>query len=159
LKVLRPEQFLQVTGPVHAAIERGFAAGDLSAWPARLPVGHPTVSSAFRRLTRPRGPVAKRMNQIDPRSFGDSTAARTVLQGMGAIVTRGGDVQAQKKSLDAAMSEVQAMKTMLLAQLDPKVTVLEAIRKEMPSAASTDLLRFAPEFSQPMYEPLRDYFQ
>jgi hypothetical protein len=47
----------------------------------------------------------------------------------------------------------------MLAQLDPKVTVLEAVRQEVPAADSTDLIRFAPAFPQPMYEPLRDYFQ
>lgn len=154
LKVLQPEQFLQVTGPVHAIIERGFAAQDLSARLSRLPVGHPALSSAFRRLSRSRGPVAKRMDRISAKSIGAGAVARDVLRGMGTVAAT-----SREKPFDVARFEVQAMKTMMLAQLDPKVTVLEAVRQEAPSAASTDLIRFAPEFPQPMYEPLRDYFQ
>ena len=160
LRVLQPEQFLQVTGPVQDALKRGVAAREISARMSRLPLRHPALSSAFRRLTRSGGPVAKRMDRISARSIGAGAVARDVLRGMGttdAAFARG--MTARTKPPDAAMLEVQAMKTMVLAQLDPKATVLEAVRKAAPSADSTDLIRFAPEFPQPMYEPLRDYFQ
>ena len=62
-------------------------------------------------------------------------------------------------ALATTINEAQAMKALLLDQLEPKLTVLEAVRQELPAAASTDLIRFTPEFPQPMYEPLRDYFQ
>src|SRR5262249_32035868 len=58
-----------------------------------------------------------------------------------------------------AVGELQAMKATVLTGLDPKVTVLAAVRKTAPSAESTDLIRFAPTFPQPMYELLRDYVQ
>lgn len=154
LKVLQPEPLLQVTGPVHASLERGFAARD-SAHLSRLPVGHPALSAAFRRLTRARGPVAKRMDRSGAESSGTGALARAVLSGMETVA-------AGVRAPGPALLEGQAMQTIksrVLAQLDPKVTVLEAVRQEVPSAASTDLIRFAPEFPQPMYEPLRDYFQ
>jgi hypothetical protein len=150
LQRLGPEQFLQVTAPVHRAVARRFAAADVSA--QLVPGDHPALSSAFRRLTRPRGPVAKRMNRSNP--IGQSATTRDVLKGMGAIAIRAG----QASPSNAVSFEMQAMKTMLLAQLDPKVTVLEAIRREGASVVSTDPIRFAPEFSTPMYEALRDYF-
>ena len=153
LKRLGPERFLQVTGPVHRAIARGFATADVSAQFLPVPRDHPALSSAFRRLTRPTGPVARRMNRMNP--IGQGAAARDVLKGMGTVAA----LAPQASTPNAVRFEMQAMKTMMLAQLDPKVTVLEAVRREAPSAVSTDLIRFAPEFSQPMYEPLRDYFQ
>ncbi|MGH7253030.1 MAG: hypothetical protein ACREIE_04430, partial [Nitrospiraceae bacterium] len=156
LKVLQAEQFLQVTGPVHATLDRVFAVAELSTRMSRLSIGHPALSSAFRRLTRSRGPVAKRIDLIGAKSIGAGAVARDVLRGMGNVAAA---VRTQGEPLDAARFEVRAMKTMMLAQLDPKVTVLEAVRKDVPSTASTDLIRFAPEFPQPMYEPLRDYFQ
>ena len=153
LQRLRPERFLQVTGPVHRAIARGFATADVSAQFLPVPRDHPALSSAFRRLTRPTGPVARRMNRMNP--IGQGAAARDVLKGMGTVAA----LAPQASTPNAVRFEMQAMKTMILAQLEPKVTVLEAVRREAPSAVSTDLIRFAPEFSQPMYEPLRDYFQ
>jgi hypothetical protein len=59
----------------------------------------------------------------------------------------------------AAMDDARTMKTLMLAELDPKESVLEAVREDVPDAETTDLIRFAPEFPQPMYEPLRDFFQ
>jgi hypothetical protein len=156
-KGLQADQFLQVTSPLHAAIERGFASQNLSARTAQLPVSHPALSSAFRRLTRSRGPVAKRMDLISVKSSGTGAVALNVLSGGKRIAAAG--VKTLGKLPDTAGFEVQAMKSVMLAQLDPKVTVLEAVRKESPSTDSTDLVRFAPEFPQPMYEPLRDYFQ
>ena len=153
LQRLGPERFLQVTGPVHRAIARGFATADVSAQFLPVPRDHPALSSAFRRLTRPTGPVARRMNRMNP--IGQGAAARDVLKGMGTVAA----LAPQASTPNAVRFEMQAMKTMILAQLEPKVTVLEAVRREAPSAVSTDLIRFAPEFSQPMYEPLRDYFQ
>jgi hypothetical protein len=142
LKALPPEEFLRLTGPVHATLERRYAvqapappatAGLKPDTTSRLPPRHPTLSSAFRRVTRSRGPVARR-------TYGIARAS----------------AREQEWSFEL---EAQAMKSTVLAYLDPKVTVLEAVRKDVPSADSTDLIRFAPEFPQPMYEGLRDYFQ
>ncbi|HEU5102577.1 MAG TPA: hypothetical protein VFU22_26315 [Roseiflexaceae bacterium] len=146
LKALQPERFLQVTGPVRAALGRGPAGAALMASISRSTLGQPAVSAAFRRLTRSNGPVAKRMDRISP--AGDRTSA-TVAAG----------VHAFGRPPATAISGAQATQAMILAQLDPKVTVLEAVRQDMPAAESTELIRFAPEFPQPMYEPLRDYFQ
>jgi hypothetical protein len=70
-----------------------------------------------------------------------------------------GERGAGRAVLEAQSAGARVMKARVLAQLDPKVTVLAALREQMPSAESTDLIRFAPEFPQPMYECLRDYFQ
>jgi len=50
------------------------------------------------------------------------------------------------------------LKAQILAQLDPKTTVLTAVRETVPSAESLDVTRFTPTFPQPMYEPMRDAF-
>ena len=47
----------------------------------------------------------------------------------------------------------------MLAPLDVKAAVLAAVRRDLPATESTDLIRFAPQFPQPMYELIRDYFQ
>lgn len=155
-KGLHAVQFLQVTGLVQGTVERRMSAAALSARISRWPVGHPALSAAFRRLTRSGGPVAKRMERISAQGIEAGALAGDLLRGMGTVVEGGGT---QGKRFDAARFEVQAMKTMLLAQLDPKVAVLAAVRNDLPAADNTDLVRFAPEFPQPMYEPLRDYFQ
>jgi hypothetical protein len=159
LRALQPEQFLQVTSPLQATLGRASAAAELSAALPPASAGHPARSSAFRRLTRSGGPVAKRMDRISAASTSAGTAARASLPGIGTIARSAAGARALAQPLAAAMLEAQAMKAMLLAQLDPKLTVLEAVRQETPATASTDLIRFAPDFPQPMYEPLRDYFQ
>ena len=63
-KGLQPDQFLQVTAPAHGTLQRRLAARGLAARAPRLPAGRPVLSSAFRRLTRSGGPMAKRMNRI-----------------------------------------------------------------------------------------------
>jgi hypothetical protein len=60
---------------------------------------------------------------------------------------------------DRATTRVHLAKTSLLKELEPGLAVLAAVREQVPEAESTDLVRFAPEFSHPMYEPLRDYFE
>jgi hypothetical protein len=151
LKALQPDQFLQVTAPVHGTLQRRLAARDLSAAAVRLPAGRPILSSAFRRLTRFSGPIAKRMNRI-----GASVRPRGTARSLRRVT---GTLSASARALDVPELEMQVMKTVMLAQLDPKVSVLDAVREGMPAVSSTDLVRFAPRFPQPMYEPLRDYFQ
>jgi hypothetical protein len=83
------------------------------------------TSTAFRRMTRPRGPIARR-----------------VQSGL------------------ASLSKPQVSKKTLLKEVDPRVAVRAAMGSEAPeSETTTDLIQFVPEFPQPMYEPLRDYFQ
>jgi hypothetical protein len=135
LRALQPDAFLQLTSPVHAAIaRRGGGALAMRAGVTRVPARNAVMSPAFRRLTRSSGPVAKRMGRIGA-AIGGGPTSRADLTG------------------------TSAAKTTILAQLDPKATVLAAVREEVPSATSTDLIRFEPQFPQPMYEPLRDYFQ
>ena len=86
-KGLQPDQFLQVTAPAHGTLQRRLAARDSSAARGagialRLPAGRPVLSSAFRRLTRSSGPMAKRMNRIGA-SIRPGGAARNVQRAMG----------------------------------------------------------------------------
>jgi hypothetical protein len=155
LKALQPGSFLQVTAPVHAVLLRSLAARDRSFQAPRIPVGAPIVSGAFRRLMRSRGPVARRMDRIDVAANLVQQVRRTGLEAGRRLRT----VASGSDAIDAATREMHVMKSAMLAQLDPKVTVLRAVRRQMPSAPGTDLIRFAPEFPQPMYEPLRDFFQ
>jgi hypothetical protein len=141
-KALQPERFLRLTGPLHAPLERRFAARSIAAPLSPLPLRDPRSSAAFRRFTRSGGPVARRIERAGaPLAGGPAVRA-----------------SAQQPAL-AATGEARTTKALVLAQLDPKETVLEAVRQDVPSAESTDLIRFVPEFPQPMYEPLRDYFQ
>lgn len=159
LTVLEPAQLLRVTGPAHAAIDRIAARGDLTAQPSRLPVGHPALSAAFRRLSRPRGPIAKRMDRIRASTVERRVTAQSVGRGIAPAETFVAPAVARPGGAVAAVRELQAMKARVLTQLDPKVAVLAAVREALPAAESTDLIRFAPTFPQPMYELLRDYFQ
>jgi hypothetical protein len=58
----------------------------------------------------------------------------------------------------AAVGRAQQVRNAIVRELRPDRTVLAAVRRDLPNAESTDLIQFAPEFPQPMYEPLRDYF-
>jgi hypothetical protein len=141
-KALEPESFLRLTGPLRAPHERRFAARSLAASTSRRQTGDPRLSASFRRVTRSGGPIAKRILKT-----GERHPAGHALR-----------ASARPPQL-AAMDDARTMKTLMLAELDPKESVLEAVREDVPDAETTDLIRFAPEFPQPMYEPLRDFFQ
>jgi hypothetical protein len=159
LKALPPEDFLRLTGPLRSALARGVAARS-AAGPTPLPPARsPALSSAFRRLTRSGGPVAKRVARITTGDIAAGATARAGGRDAGSAASYAVRAMAPQRPLAAAMREAQTMKAMVLARVDPQVTVLEAVRAAAPDATSTDLIRFAPEFPQPMYEPLRDYFQ
>lgn len=135
LAPLSPQRFMQVTAPLHSAVSRlteakaPVAAARATGGMTPVPSGNPSSSAAFRRIARARGPVARRQ--------ASSTAAKSVA---GATVTQ------------------QAFKGMVMAQINPRATALAAAQEQTPTAQSTDLVRFAPSFPQPMYEALRDYF-
>ena len=101
---------MQFTAPVRSAVAK---TRQLAASSQLVPMSAMT-SAAFRRIARPRGPIARRV-----------------------------------RSDSANLKESHAVKAMLLKELEPRVA----------ETGTTDLVQFAPEFPQPMYEPLRDYFQ
>jgi hypothetical protein len=178
LQPLPLRSFLQVTGPVRAAVaeQRGFGGE------SPLPLASSIASAAFRRIARPRGPVARRMAmaaQEKVAAADDRTAgARRFSEGLGDLTTLArslGMIAGQQPAriasasatlaireaatpMEAAITSLDIVKASLLKELQPSVTVLAAVRKDIPNAGSTDLIRFAPEFPQPLYEPLRDYF-
>jgi hypothetical protein len=127
LQPLPTTRFLQVTGPVRAAMSgtRGLQS----------PAPQPMLSASFRRLTRPRGPVARRVAALTQPKASSPEAA-----------------------VAASAGRALQVKNAIVRELRPGRTVLAAVRKDIPNAESTDLIQFAPEFPQPMYEPLRDYF-
>jgi hypothetical protein len=151
-------QLLQVTGPAHGAIERIAARGALTIQPSRLPFGNPVLSAAFRRLSRSHGPLARHLDSIRSHSLSVHATAALAAQGMGSATAVAAPALTRRQLLAQPMGDLQAMTTHVLTHLDPKVAVLAAVRQAVPAAESTDLIRFAPEFPQPMYELVRDYF-
>jgi len=176
---LPPSRFLQVTAPVHAVLGRERV-------PKQVPKLRPTqplVSAAFRRMARQRGPLARRLaftaRQKPTIASGQTTVTQHLLEGLAGLGTLAGflgmvakpraallrsvsaTVVAPRTEVptDTAMIPIHLAKTSLLKELEPRLTVLAAVREDIPEAQSTDLVRFAPEFPQPMYEPLRDYFE
>jgi len=151
---LRADRLLRLTAPAHARLDgRGRTSGPAAR--VALPAASPAISGTYRRLTRSSGPVARRMERIaigtelararaDRRRPMPAAAARPVDRL--ALTGAGGD-------------QGRAAQARVLAQLNPQRAVLRALQAETPAVESTDLVRFAPEFLQPMYEPLRDYFQ
>ena len=61
--------------------------------------------------------------------------------------------------MQTSAAHVQPLRARLLEELNPKASVRAALKEDLPKAESTDLIQFAPEFPQAMYEPLRDYFE
>jgi hypothetical protein len=171
-------RFLQVTAPVRSALNGGRPL-------ERVPQAGPTqplFSAAFRRMARQRGPLARRLapSRHKPALAGDQTGVGRHLEaglaGVGMLVGSPGIVAKPRavrlRSLsatvvargaevptDMATTRVHLAKTNLLKALKSSLTVLAAVREDIPEAESTDLIRFAPHFPQPMYEPLRDYFE
>jgi len=170
-------RFLQVTAPAHRTLTRGIVE---NAPPPQT--AQPLISAAFRRLTRQSGPLARRVEATARQKLEAADEKSVVRQfqegitGLGALVESLGEVEIsqpkQLRSISATLVESPAsvssdadaarldwLKTTLLKELDPRLTVRSALREDLPNAESIDLVRFAPEFPQAMYEPLRDYFE
>jgi hypothetical protein len=155
---LPPHRLLQVTAPVHAAINRMSGQRGFSNQQSPLPANDPMLSAVYRRISRLRGPLARRLERIRGNGvdLGVSNTADwprvTGASNLPAVVTT------PSRSLDHTTTYLRTLKMRVLAHLDSKAAVLTAVRKDLPATQSTELIRFAPEFPQPMYELVRDYF-
>ncbi|MDK2742064.1 MAG: hypothetical protein H8K03_09935 [Nitrospira sp.] len=157
LASLDPSRLLQFAGPTLGSLKDLAPPAGLPSDPRRL-VGHAALSGTFRRFNRPRGPLATRLGHID--------AARLSNQIPAPFSRREADTS--RLFAAATLSETHrriqlaadwaGLKANILTQLDPKATVLTAVRETVPSAESIDVALFAPTFPQPMYEPMRDAF-
>lgn len=156
---LTPVQLLQVTAPTHRAIDRLSTAESLTVQSSQLPLANPVLSGAFRRLNRSRGPLARQKNRLPSSSLNEGAAALLTLQGTVHTHTLNPAAITAQKFRSQTMRELQTLKSTVFTHLNPKATVLAAVRQDLPTVESTDLIQFAPQFSQPMYELLRDYFQ
>ena len=172
-------RFLQMTGPIH----RKSLVNDALPLRASGASSSPLVSAAFRRVTRSRRPVARRLPKtVEPiviERGGTPSSGRSLHRELHQLATlaKAFGAPAERQTLHlasisatlpasdeehqmrAAIVRLQTVKERVLHELDSRGTVLSAVQRDIPNAESTDLIRFAPEFPQPMYEPLRDYFQ
>jgi hypothetical protein len=154
---LDPAQLLQFTGPALGVLQDLVPPAGSPSDPRRL-VGHAALSGTFRRFNRPRGPLATRLGNTDTVSLKNQIPALLSRQEAGTsrmfAVARMID---PRRRIQLA-TDWARLKINILAQLDPKSTVLTSVRETVPTVESIDITRFAPTFSQPMYEPLRDAF-
>jgi hypothetical protein len=182
LAPLSPARFLQVTAPIHTAVVKSVAQksslpqtgavlgmGGQPAANTRSSFGGAETSAAYRRITRARGPIARRIaersgnavpNTAHKRAAGDTARVATPFAPAGARATNA--VMTLRNLATElpgpAASSPASLKSHVLGQLNPHATALAAVQQQSPGAQSTDLLRFAPSFTQPMYEALRDFF-
>jgi hypothetical protein len=134
-------------------------------------LGGPISSAAFRRISRRGGPIARRaaaVGQQAPPPTSQNTTKPTGVAGAAAPFAPTGvrATNAVAAFANAAVAfagfaatSLPSLKSHLLGQLNPRLTNLAAVQQQSPDTQSTaDLVSFAPTFTQPMYEPLRDYF-
>lgn len=154
LSSLPATRLVQLAGPSLPALTLSAAASAPLPDPTRALFANPAASGAFRRITRPRGPIAARMDRLS----GGLPAAPALATnpsrqpGTMTLFTAAGTGRAP------TVNTWSAVKTGILAHFNPKQAVLAAVRATLPATESTDLIRFAPTFTQPMYEAMRDYF-
>jgi hypothetical protein len=157
---LAASQLLRVTNPVQMAandnVRKGMSMLQLAQSP--ISISNPALSSACRRLTRSGGPLSKRIDRIRADQIGGHVALAGTRQGTAGVMPVAASTAIRRGFINAPTHQLQVVKTNVLNQLDAKAAVLAVVRKTAPAADSTDLIRFAPEFPQPMYELLRDYF-
>jgi hypothetical protein len=167
---------IQVTEPLRRSNSRPRAPGPVP--PA--PLG-PMASAAFRRITRGRGPLARRMMTAveerspkersapdqprsltarlnDPRALAGSLAttvreAKLALMSVSGTLPRAGSPGPTPTTLTG----LARVRERVLRDVQVHRWRSRAVRGDEPGTESTELVRFAPEFPQPMYEPLRDY--
>ena len=161
-------RFLQMTGP----IRRKSLVNDTRSVHAPGAASSPLVSAAFRRVTRSRRPVARRLPMaVEPtvtERGGPAASGQRLHRELRQIATLaeafGPPAERQTLHLasisatlpasdgeylmDAAIVRLQGVKERVLHELDSRVTVLSAVQRDFPDVESTDLIRFAPEFPQ-----------
>jgi hypothetical protein len=184
LASLSPERFIQVTAPIHASVVQNVGKSVSQAQPAGLAGAAgstravqpaavsaswagPGASAAFRRLARARGPIARRVAaaagkavpSVTQKSVAKNTGMATPFAPTVPRVTSAVAVLRDAATGTAApAANLSSIKSTILGQINPSVTALAAVQQQVPQAQSTELVRFAPTFSQPMYEALRDFF-
>lgn len=173
LATLNPQSFVQVTAPIHAAVVQNLAAKPVAAMrtaaaatttaaaPAKVTASSlagPQASAAFRRLARRRGPIVKRAAPILGKVAKTAAPVASALAPTAARSTSAVAVLRDAVSKAAPAPNLASLKSAVMGQINPKVTALAAVQEDVPQAQSTDLVRFAPVFSDPMYEALRDFF-
>jgi hypothetical protein len=154
---LDPTQLLQFTGPSLGALKDLTPAAGSPSDPRRL-VGHAALSGSFRRFNRPRGPLTTRLGRVDTTNLNNQILNPLSRREVGTPRMFAAAMLIDTRRRTQLATDWAGLKANILAQLDPKTTVLTAVREAVPSAASVDVTRFAPTFPQPMYEPLRDAF-
>ncbi|MCE7977943.1 MAG: hypothetical protein DYH03_12545 [Nitrospira sp. NTP1] len=152
---LDPGALLQLTGPALRALS-GIATPSTTpaAGTSNLLSGHPAVTGAFRRLTRMNGPITSHAARFDSLRLPATSPASTAGQAFRPLMQFS---VATKQRQVPALREWSEVKAEVLRRLSPKDAVLVAVKQTMPTVESTELTTFSPSFSQPMYEPLRDY--
>lgn len=198
LAPLSAQSLLQVTAPLRAAASTRTAAQQAApnalraaAAPATdapeensdsMP-GGPAASAAFRRITRARGPIARRLAALGRRGAAKDADKPDALNR--AAIRHSLFAPAQPHATAAvhapvntafvaatlAAANLPATKNQLLSRLNapaaPPTARATAQRAATGAHASdtpttdtqaTELVRFAPTFDRPMYEPLRDFF-
>lgn len=141
---LPASRVLQLITPLRVALTRTMNVRAFGTDAIRLPLNDPRLSAAYRRICRSHGPLARRLERI--RQSGVDGALSV------------GATQ-RSRAFNPAANRLRELKTRVLTELDAKAAVLRAVRRDLPGTDSTDLIRFIPDFPQPMYELVRDYFQ
>lgn len=154
---LDPARLLQFIGPALGAFKELTPADGSPSDPRRL-IGHAALSGAFRRVNRPRGPLATRLGNIDSSGLKNQILAPLHRREAGSSLMFAAATMIDGQRRNQLMVDWAGLKAGLLTQLDPKTTVLAAVQEAMPTTESLDVPQFAPTFPQPMYEPLRDAF-
>jgi hypothetical protein len=171
LAPLSPQSVMQVTAPLRAAVapsalaqpapaatlQKSFAVDAAPRTKDRLEslLTGPTTSAAFRRLSRARGPLARRLAATQGPAASEVTVSVEPTSSA-AIVAALFEPAATRVAVAAVA--VHPEKSQLLNQLDAAATPQAGADQPASVAQGTELVRFAPVFTRPMYEPLRDYF-
>lgn len=191
LAPLSAQDLVQITAPLRAAVSARTAAQPAPAAALRANAapaaaapyssldsspGGPAASAAFRRITRARGPIARRLTALGERGAATGaekpaarnraaiSAALFAPPPIHAAIAASASVKAAVASAAVAATRLDAMKRHLLQRLSSPAatatmtTARAAVQQETTTTQATDLVRFAPTFTQPMYEPLRDFF-
>lgn len=152
LRNLDATRLLQLTGPVFT----GMTGSPTTATPvnndSQKLLRNPAVSGAFRRLTRAGGPIRARAAAPQPTASSLTTTPQTQ---PGTVALFAAATSTQRAPTATAWTAVQAE---VLMRLNPKETVLAAVRKSQPETEQIDLIRFAPTFPDAMYRAMRDSF-
>jgi hypothetical protein len=133
---LPDDRFFQLAAPLRQRARAGWNAAAIA---TPVPPA-PMLSVAYRRLSRPAGPIARR----------GATAA--------IDASRGSDEARATAPDTVRATRARAMRAALLRGIDPAESMRAAAPADTATTAGTELARFAPAFPQPMYEALRDYF-